>query len=52
MGDKQRVIQQASSGGRTFYRLRVMGFSDLSEARLFCAALVADKVDCIPVVMK
>jgi hypothetical protein len=52
MGDKQRVIQQASSGGRTFYRLRVMGFSDLSEARHFCAALVADKVDCIPVVMK
>lgn len=52
MGDKQRVIQQASSGGRTFYRLRVMGFADLSEARHFCAALVADKVDCIPVVMK
>lgn len=49
MGGKKRVIQQASSGGRTFYRLRAMGFDDLSDARRFCAVLVAAKADCIPV---
>lgn len=46
---KKRVIQKASSGGRTFYRLRAMGFDDLSDARRFCSALVAGKADCIPV---
>ncbi len=46
---KQRVIQKASSGGRTFYRLRAMGFEDLSDARRFCSALVAENADCIPV---
>lgn len=52
MTGKQRVIQKASSGGRTFYRLRVMGFTDMSAARHFCAALVAANADCIPVVTK
>lgn len=47
---KSRVIQKASSGGRTFYRLRAMGFEDLSDARRFCSVLVAEKADCIPVV--
>jgi len=46
---KKRVIQKAESGGRTFYRLRAMGFNDLSDARRFCATLVAGKADCIPV---
>lgn len=46
---KKRVIQQASSGGRTFYRLRAMGFDDLADARRFCSALVAENADCIPV---
>lgn len=52
MAGKQRVIQMASSGGRTFYRLRVMTFDDMSAARHFCAALVAENADCIPVVTK
>ena len=52
MTDKKRVIQKASSGGRTFYRLRVMGFDDIAEARYFCAALLAEKAECIPVVFK
>ncbi|MBK0326793.1 SPOR domain-containing protein [Rhodobacteraceae bacterium F11138] len=47
--DKSRVIQKASSGGRTFYRLRALGFEDLSDARRFCSVLVAEKADCIPV---
>ena len=46
---KARVIERASSGGKTFYRLRAHGFSDLSDARRFCAALVAGRADCIPV---
>lgn len=49
---KQRVIQRATSGGRVFYRLRAMGFSDLSDARRFCAQLVSQKADCIPVVTR
>ena len=50
--DKTRVVQKASSGGRTFYRLRAMGFADLSDARRFCSALVAEKAGCIPVVTR
>ena len=49
---KARVIQRAQSGGRTFYRLRAMGFDDLSEARRFCSVLVAEKAECIPVVTR
>ena len=49
---KQRVVQKAQSGGRTFYRLRAMGFADLSDARRFCSALVAEKAECIPVVTR
>lgn len=49
---RQRVIQKASSGGRIFYRLRVLGFDDMSDARRFCSALVAERGDCIPVVLR
>lgn len=52
LGDKKRVIQKASSGGRTFYRLRAMGFADLSDARRLCSALKAGNADCIPVVTR
>jgi len=52
MDGKERVIQRAESGGRVFYRLRAMGFGDLSDSRRFCAALVAERADCIPVVSK
>lgn len=49
---KSRIIQKAKSGGRTFYRLRAVGFEDLSDARRFCSALLAQKADCIPVVTR
>lgn len=52
MAGKRQVVEQASSGGRTFYRLRALGFEDLSEARRFCSALVAEGADCIPVVTR
>ena len=49
---KNRVVQKAKSGGRTFYRLRAMGFADLNDARRFCSALVAENAECIPVVTR
>ncbi|MHC0052665.1 SPOR domain-containing protein [Actibacterium sp. D379-3] len=52
MDGKQRLIQSAVSGGHTFYRLRAVGFTDISDARRFCAALTAEKADCIPVVAR
>ncbi len=50
--DKRMVVQQATSGGRTFFRLRAEGFTDLADARRFCSALIADQADCIPVEMR
>lgn len=52
LAGKDRVIERATSGGRTFYRLRAMGFQDLAEARRFCSALVAEKAECIPVTVR
>ena len=48
---KNMVIQKAESGGKVFYRLRAVGFDDLSDARQFCSA-VNDKAGCIPVVIR
>lgn len=52
MEGKSQVVLEAEAGGRTFWRLRAVGFDDLSDARRFCAALVAERADCIPVVAK
>lgn len=52
MGGKSPVIQQATSGGRTFFRLRTQGFSDLNDARRFCSVLMAENAACIPVVVR
>lgn len=52
MRGKSRVIQSATSGGKDFYRLRAQGFAELNDARRFCAAMVAENVDCIPVVVR
>lgn len=54
MSDKSRVIQEASSNGETFYRLRVAGFTDLADARRFCAILTADKTKplCVPAAVR
>ncbi|MCB5198113.1 SPOR domain-containing protein [Loktanella sp. TSTF-M6] len=52
MAGKSRVIQQASSGGATFFRLRASGFDDLADARRFCATLDAARTACIPVVVR
>lgn len=52
LSDRARVIQTAERGGRTFYRLRALGFSDLNDARRFCALLIANSADCIPVTVR
>lgn len=49
---KSRVLQQASAGGRSFIRLRAVGFDDLSDARRFCTVLVAQDAACIPVIRR
>ncbi len=50
--DKTRIVQAAQSGGRTFYRLRAMGFADEADSRRFCSALVAERAACIPVAVR
>ena len=52
LDDKARVIQQAESGGKIFYRLRAMGFEDIDDARRFCAAFKSKNVDCVPVLVR
>ncbi|WP_435229117.1 SPOR domain-containing protein [Pseudopelagicola sp. nBUS_20] len=49
LGDKSRVIQKATSGGKVFYRLRATGFVDVSDTRRLCSALKAESAECIPV---
>ncbi|MFG6080779.1 SPOR domain-containing protein [Paracoccus litorisediminis] len=49
---KSRIVQEAQSGGRTFWRLRAGGFASKDEARKFCAALIAGGIDCIPATAK
>ncbi len=52
MVGKDMVIQSATSGGRTFYRLRAHGFASDEDARSFCSALLAEEADCIPVAQR
>ncbi len=52
LNDRGRVIEAAHSGGSVFYRLRAHGFTDERDARRFCAALVAEQIDCIPVLVR
>lgn len=49
---KNRVIEETTSGGKTFFRLRAMGFDDLDDARRFCSTLMAEKAACIPVLTR
>lgn len=50
MSGKGVVVQEAESGGRTFYRLRAEGFEGEDDARRFCTALLAEDATCVPVV--
>lgn len=48
MEGKTRVIEKAESGGKTFYRLRALGFTDAADSNRFCAALTARNAACVP----
>lgn len=52
MAGKARVVQEAQSGGRAFWRLRAQGFETEADARRFCAALLAEQAACIPVTLR
>ncbi len=52
MSDKKRIIQRTESSGRVFFRLRAVGFTDLSDARRFCAAILGSDASCIPVLTR
>ena len=52
LDDRSRVIEAAHSGGSVFYRLRAHGFDDERDARRFCAVLMDQSVDCIPVLIR
>jgi hypothetical protein len=52
MATKSMVVQPALSGGRTFFRLRALGFAGDDEARRFCTALLAENATCIPVIQR
>ncbi|AVO39126.1 SPOR domain-containing protein [Pukyongiella litopenaei] len=52
LADKRRVVQEAKSGGRSFWRLRAAGFNDMNDTRRFCAVFVSEGVDCIPVIAR
>ncbi|MCC1482044.1 SPOR domain-containing protein [Roseibaca sp. Y0-43] len=52
LDDRGRVIEAAHSGGSVFYRLRAHGFTDERDARRFCAALIDQRLDCIPVLIR
>ena len=52
MEGKHRVIEEATSGGQTFYRLRVEGFVGAEDAQAFCAALKAENAVCVPATVK
>lgn len=47
---KAMVIQSATSGGRSFYRLRAAGFEGEDASRDFCTEIVERNGTCIPVV--
>ncbi len=49
IGVHKRFIQEAESGGRKFYRLRMVGFESLGDSRRLCSALLARGTPCIPV---
>lgn len=48
MAGKSPVILPSSDGATTFYRLRMTGFADMSEAQRFCSVFLAANRDCVP----
>lgn len=49
LAGRSYFIQPVESGGKTLFRLRVLGFETTADARNMCAALVERKTPCIAV---
>lgn len=49
---KSLVVEAATSGGSTFYRLRALPFESEDDARRLCTALLPDHDNCIPVTQR
>jgi len=49
---KQRVIERTETGGERFFRLRAVGFTDVDDARRFCAVLKDAGADCVPALVR
>ncbi|MGV6838838.1 MAG: SPOR domain-containing protein [Planktomarina sp.] len=52
MGEKTPVIQVAQADGKTWYRLRLMGFEGIEQTRQFCSAIAGRGAACYPLVMR
>ncbi len=50
LGGKEHYVEEAASGGQTYYRLRAAGFETGDETFAMCEALKAREVNCTPVV--
>ena len=49
--DHERVIEISNQTSGTWYRLRAAGFDERADARRLCAALQAEQVICVPLVV-
>jgi len=52
LGGRSYFIQPVESGGKTLFRLRVLGFETTADARSMCAALTDRKTPCIAVIQR
>ncbi|MCX7889587.1 MAG: SPOR domain-containing protein [Rhodobacteraceae bacterium] len=49
---KRRVVERTETGGERFYRLRAAGFTDVDDARRFCAVLEDAGTGCVPAIVR
>lgn len=52
LAGRSYFIQPVESGGKTLFRLRVLGFETTADARNMCAALTDRKTPCIAVIQR
>ena len=51
LAEQERVIEVSNQTSGTWYRLRAAGFEERADARRLCAALQAEQVICVPLVV-
>ena len=50
--DKTVFLQKSETGGRSIYRMRAIGFSNIAETKKFCAIINSFGNDCMPIANK